>query len=347
MAEATAISEQAKPQHPIVAFKQQLDVRASEFRNALPAHMPVERFTRVAMTAVQLNQELLACDRRSLFNSLMRCANDGLIPDGRQAAIVPFNDNNPRSPTKGQKVATYMPMVAGLLARFRNSGQFKSVTTNVVRENEAFRHWIDENGEHLTHEPGDGDGKVVKAYAMATTKDGGVMIKVMSTVEINKRRNVSRAKDGPMWSDWWDEAAMKTVLRNLHKVLPSSSDDLDRLMARDAEVYGFTAAEAPTARAERTLGVKGALDQFGGEVVDGELAVPPTQPEGPATDGQEPTAETATLAQGPTPIEEARQRGIEARRGNMQRRATPPEYRDAARKAEHDAWLEGWDAGAE
>src|SRR4029079_8829555 len=110
-----------------------------------------------------------------------------------------------------------MPMIGGLLTRFRNSGQFKAVTANVVREGEPFKYWIDENGEHLMHEPGDGTGQTVKAYAMAATKDGGTMVKVMTRDEIEKRRNVSRSKDGPMWRDWYDEAAMKTVLRNLHK----------------------------------------------------------------------------------------------------------------------------------
>ena len=248
-------------EHPLVIIRRQLDARLPELKNALPPHITPERFVRTALTALQLNPELAVANRQTLWNSLMRAASDGLMPDGRQAALVLFNDNNPKSRTYKQQTVVYMPMVAGLLTRFRNSGQFKSITVNVVREGEPFRHWVDENGEHLMHEPGDDEkAKIVKAYAMATTKDGGVMIKVMSTGDIEKRRNVSRAKDGIMWKEWWVEAAQKTVLRNLTKFLPSSSDDLERMMEHDDDVYD----ELPAERKQRVSGVLSALDQFAG-----------------------------------------------------------------------------------
>lgn len=55
-------------------------------------------------------------------------------------------------------------------------------------------------------------------------------------------------------------------------------------------------------------------------------------------------AQAATKAEAPTPIELARQKGAEARRGGKTRKALPGEYRDEARKAEADAWFEGYEA---
>jgi recombination protein RecT len=259
MTDTNVVAADKKSSHPIVAFNQQLDERESELRAALPSHIPVDRFKRVAKTAVTMNTDLLTVNRQSLFLALMRAAQDGLLPDGRQGVIVAYNDHNERSPTKGQQIAQWQPMIAGLLLRFRNSGQFKSVSAEIVREGEQFRHWIDEAGEHLLHEPGDGTGKPVKAYALALTKDGGAMIKVMSVADIEKRRAVSRAKNGPMWVQWWDEAALKTVLRNLHKRLPTSSD-LDEMMYRDDEVEGDPFVPP---LAQRAPGVAAALEQFG------------------------------------------------------------------------------------
>src|SRR6516225_12115907 len=227
---STAVAQSSK--HPLTALRTQLEQRADELKRALPAHMPAERFIRVVLTAAQLNPELVVVNRQSLWNACMRAAQDGLLPDGRDGVILPYKDNNSRSPTYNQVIANWQPMVGGFLKRFRNSGQFRSVATGIVRDGEEFNYWIDEQGEHLRHVPGDSTAKPVKAYAVAVTKDGGSMIRVMSVAEINKRRAVSRAKDGPMWRDWWDEAAMKTVLRNLSKRLPSSSD-LDELMRRD------------------------------------------------------------------------------------------------------------------
>jgi recombination protein RecT len=286
---ATTTKAGAKQQptiHPMVALREQLHSRLDEFRMALPAHMPPEKFVRVVMTACALNVDLIAVNRQTFFNACMRAANDGLLPDGREGTIVAFADNSPKSPTYRQQIAVWMPMVGGLLKRFRNSGQFKSVSVDVVREGEEFKYWKDEHGEHLYHSPGDGGGKVIKAYAMAETKDGGVMIKVMSAADIEKRRAISRAKDGPMWGQWWEEAALKTVLRNLHKRLPASSDDLDHLMRRDDDDGAFD--QVPSERQhERELvtgGVMGALDHFGGA----QQEPPPTQPEPPPPDDVQP-----------------------------------------------------------
>lgn len=247
-----AIAEKTKSKNPLVTLREHFDARQGELKNALPANIAPERFTRTVMTAVQLNMDLLAADRQSLWNASLKAASDGLIPDGREAALVVF----------GGKVQ-YLPMVGGLLKRFRNSGAFKSLSVGIVREGEQFEYWIDEHGEHMRHVPGDGEGKPIKAYAMAETLQGGVMIRVMNEKEINKRKNASRSKNSPLWSEWAEEAWMKTVLRNLAKRLPMSSD-VEDLIRRDDEDYDFNkpqqVAESPR---QQIRDVTGALDAFG------------------------------------------------------------------------------------
>src|SRR3546814_9174090 len=76
--------------------------------------IPVEKFHRVAVTAISSNPDLLNVDRTSLFGALMKAAQDGLLPDGREGAIVPF---------KGK--ASWMPMVAGIMKKVRNSGEIE------------------------------------------------------------------------------------------------------------------------------------------------------------------------------------------------------------------------------
>jgi recombination protein RecT len=249
--------------HPLVALREQLNARLAEFKNALPRHMAPERFVRVVLTAVQLNPDLLTCNRQTFFNACMRAANDGLLPDGRQGVIVAFRDNNERSATKGQHVAQWMPMVAGLLTRFRNSGEFKAITANVVRDGDKFERWIDEDGEHMKHVPADeAVGEINKAYVVAQLKDGGRMLKVMSRDDIEKRRKISRAPNSLMWKEFYEEGCMKTVLRNISKLLPSSSDDLDRMLERDAEIYGEQSTPILD-ETTRAPGVAAALEQFG------------------------------------------------------------------------------------
>jgi recombination protein RecT len=283
--------------HPIVKLQDQFTARQNQFQMALPPHMSADRFIRVVMTAVQLNPDLLACERTSLFNAAMKCAQDGLLPDGREAALVPFKSK-----------CQYLPMYGGLLKKFRNSGQFKWVTAGIVYEGEQYEHFIDETGEHFKHVPGDHDGKgdrkIRRVYALATTKDGGSFIADMPLADINKRRNESRAsrEDAP-WSKWPDEMMKKTAIRVLSKLLPMSSD-IDELIRRDeAALLGVEAVEETrTALAERPT-TQAMLDQFGGDKPNESLqsaTAPSDQPD--ATDSETGTEAERSASLSSTPL---------------------------------------------
>ena len=327
----TAVAE--KTVNPLDTLRSQLERRSDELKRALPTHIPPERFIRVVQTAAQLNPDLLTVNRTSLWNSCLRAAQDGLLPDGREGVILPYRDNKTQTTN-----AQWQPMVYGILKRFRNSGQFKSIAAGIVHEHDQFKYWIDERGEHMEHVPGDDGGKPVKAYAVALTKDGGSMIKVMSVPEIEKRRAVSKAKDGPMWREWWDEAAMKTVLRNLAKRLPSSSD-LDDLIRRDDELYDFDNAAERRTGLSRPVDVNSALDHFSGA----DPSPPPrSEPESSSDDA--PTADSQPDATSENDEDRAEAAGLKAHNAGVSRKAVPPEYRTPENSHLAKAWLTGWDS---
>lgn len=332
---ATAVAEkEQRSVNPMETLSAQLEKRRDELRRALPQHIPEERFRRVVLTAVQINPDLLTVNRQSLWNACLRAAQDGLLPDGREGAIVPFRDNNAKSPTNGQTVAQWMPMIYGLLKRFRNSGQFKSITANIVREGDQFSYWVDETGEHLRHEPQNETGKPIKVYAVAALKGGGAMAKVMSHADIEKRRAVSRAKDGPMWREWWDEAAMKTVLRNLAKRLPTSSD-LDDLIRRDDALYNFDTATDARTPVVRPADVAGALDHFSG----GEPQ-PSSNPDQTSETSEPSNPDSETQSE----EDSAHEMGAKAHRNGIGRKAVPTEFRTPENSHLAKAWLTGWDS---
>ncbi|WP_336764342.1 recombinase RecT [Asaia sp. VD9] len=224
---------------PTEKLRTQITSMTGEFRNALPSHIKPEKFQRVVMTVVQQNQGLMNADRKSLLASCLKCAADGLIPDGREAALVMF----------GQQVQ-YMPMLAGIQKRIRNSGEIASIQAHVIYENDHFvwQQGVDASIEHRPLFPGD-RGKAIGAYAVAKFKDGSdPQFEVMDVAAIEKVRAVSRAgKSGP-WVQWWDEMARKTVFRRLSKWLPMDTEAED-LMRRDDENDAQDVA-APTIRVE-------------------------------------------------------------------------------------------------
>lgn len=262
---------------PLLKFRGQLDQRAKEFKMVLPAHITPEKFQRTILTAVQADPDLLKADRQSLVLACMKAAQDGLLPDKREAALVIFSTR--QKDATGQWVSVkqvqYMPMVFGLRKKILQSGEISSIETNVVYRAEVEAGaFIFEAGTEamLRHRPmlelteeETADDQIVAAYSVAVMKDGTKSFEVMRRSEINKVREKSqtgalkdrfgkeRTPSGP-WVDWFGEMARKTVMRRHSKTLPMSGDLLD-IEAHDEEIsarsatalMGSVEADAPTA----------------------------------------------------------------------------------------------------
>jgi recombination protein RecT len=205
-----------------------------EFKSALPEHVSPEKFVRIAMTAINKSPTLLDCDRKSLYAACMLAAQDGLLPDGREAALVKFKDS-----------VAYMPMVGGILKKVRNSGELQSLSANVVYSNDKFEYWVDEKGEHFKHIPVfQGDrGKMIAVYAQALTKDGGVYFELLNEADVKKVQNAARSKN--IWTEWAGEMWKKTAIRRLAKKLPMSTD-LETVVQRNDDMYDFDETKEPT-----------------------------------------------------------------------------------------------------
>ncbi len=215
----------------LASFKSQLEKQTPAFAAMLPAHIPVEKFKRVVMTAIINGPDILECTAQSIFTACARAAADGLLPDGREGAIVKFKDK-----------AQWMPMVGGILKKIRNSGEILTINAYVVYRNDKFRYVLGDD-EKIEHTPyiGDGPGEPIAVYAIARTKDGGVYREVMTKAQVEKVRAVSRSdttKPDSPWVKWWDEKARVAVTRRLSKRLPMSTDreeDIRSMLEREDE----------------------------------------------------------------------------------------------------------------
>lgn len=232
IAQTTAIT-------PIESFRNTLARMQPEFTAALPPQIPAEKFIRTVITVVQMNPRYLEADRRSLLGSCMKAAQDGLLLDGREAALVPFNG-------KGGTALQYMPMIAGILKKIRNSGELASISANVVYQRDKFDYELGDD-ERIVHKPhlGEDRGAAMAVYAIARTKDGAVYREVMSVGEVEKIRQSSKAANAGPWVNHWGEMARKTVLKRLAKRLPTSTD-VDQVIDSDNEAAGF-GSDAPAA----------------------------------------------------------------------------------------------------
>jgi recombination protein RecT len=223
-----------QPQLPakISDLRSDLSRMTREFEAVLPQQIPVDRFVRTVVTAVQMQPDLLEADRRSLFSSCMKAAQDGLLLDGREAGLSVYNDRQ-----RGGKTVTYMPMVGGIMKKIRQSGEISSIRAHVVYEGDVFEYELGDE-ERILHRPnlsGQG-GKPLAAYAIARFKDGDIQREVMSVAQIQKIAAKSTGVGKACWQSEWGEMAKKTVIRRLSKRLPSSND-IDQVLQSDNMNY--------------------------------------------------------------------------------------------------------------
>ena len=323
---ATAV--RSTEEHRILTLRRELEQRSEEFRMVLPSHITPEKLQRTVLTAVQLNPDLLACDRRSFLTACMKSAQDGLLPDGREAAIVPFKSRT-KDPQRGWveiRLAQYMPMVWGLRKKMLQSGEIRDIFAAVVYRQEIERecfHYEEGSERALRHRPildpdfAPTDADIALAYSVATFADGSKSFEVMRRGEIDRVREASQtgarfdAKGEPRdpkgpWRDWYSEMAKKTVLRRHSKSLPQSGDII--LTDVEAVDMGLGAARSAVALLDshkpeppRSLGGPGGdpFDPETGEVLEPELNPPAPEPERPA---EPPTVEEPEpLAEAPEP----------------------------------------------
>lgn len=202
-----------------------LEKMAPQFKAALPAHVSVEKFVRVTLTAVQTNPQLINADRRTLFAAATKAAQMGLLPDGREGAIVTFKDQ-----------AQWMPMTAGIMKLVRNSGEISTWSVQAVYERDQFDFMLGDD-EHITHKPAlSNRGKLIAVYSIVTMKDGEKSREVMSVEDVDAIRKRSRSANAGPWVTDYAEMAKKTVVRRHSKRLPLSTD-IDGVIREDDELF--------------------------------------------------------------------------------------------------------------
>lgn len=237
----------------------------SKFKAMLPSDVDVSRFTNVVITAIQENPDLMkpSTDKASLLLACQKAAKDGLVPDGKQAALVMY----------GNKVQ-YQPMIGGFRRQLARIGiDLRTVT---VKENDSFDYELGDEPK-ITHKPapfGVDRGKTVGFYAIATDRDGRKYRDVMSKADVDYVR--SKAKSGAVWNSWYDPMGEKTVGRRLVKQLPIAEQDerLREMLRNDDDNFDLDARPQRSSVAERVQAAAAGQPEPARDehVIDGDFA---------------------------------------------------------------------------
>lgn len=221
-----------------------LDEHAEDFKAV--ATVDTEKFLRVVKNAILRDPQVAEASMQSVYLECMKAMNDGLVLDGREAALTRFKTNKRYRDDSGQwrdnwvVEVVYIPMVAGIMKRVRASGEIKAWTVELVYENEFksgnFK-YIASPDPIIHHEPiivGD-RGPIVAAYSAVRLADGSHHYEVMTIAQLLAIKNRTKSKrtkkvnnqeveeiTGP-WATDEEEMYRKTVIRRHAKRLPVSS----------------------------------------------------------------------------------------------------------------------------
>lgn len=224
-----------------------LDGNAKGYETMLPSTISAEKFIRICKTAISKTPALLECTKPSLYLAVEEAARDGLVIDGKEAALVSFST---KKTINGKDVwvkeAKYMPMVGGLMKLARNTGLVTTPIAEVFYKNDLFEFWTINGALHLKHAPtilGD-RGEAIGVYATCQIiKTGECVAEVLTAEQVSRVRAASKVPGSLMWTTFWEEGWKKSAIRRMFKRLPRSSDnDCERFesaVTREDNDYDF------------------------------------------------------------------------------------------------------------
>lgn len=165
----------------------------------------------------------------------------GLLPDGRNAHLIPYGD-------QCQLIIDYK----GYVELVMRSGMVSRIHADKVCENDLFNVDLGEITEHKIDYRKD-RGSAYAYYVIVTMKDGGTKTEIMSKADVDAVRKRSRAGSSGPWVTDYDEMAKKTVFRRCQKWLPISAELRTALDADDDRVVETTATPVVQSTADTLL----------------------------------------------------------------------------------------------
>lgn len=257
-------------------FSEQMARKEGELALAIPRdpHDPdrlllsPDRFARALLTTVSMVPKLLRCDRRSFWDAAAKCALDGLLPDGKEAALVPFQVNR-RDGTNWVSVLTvqYIPMVGGYRRLVREAGIDWQLRVVHAKDKFAYVLGDEERIEHIPSTDED-PGPWTHVYAIAKLRESREILarEVMTKAAVLRIRDRAQSwknadekgRANSAWTIWEEEMALKTVAKKQVKMLPLSTDAriADVLRREEADERGADTIRTPAIASTGSLAEK-------------------------------------------------------------------------------------------
>ena len=222
-----------------------IKVMEPQIKRALPEVITVERFTRMALSALNTIPKLRECTQMSFLAALMNAAQLGLEPNTPlgQAYLIPYNN-------KGALECQFQIGYKGLIDLGYRNPNMQIISAQEVYENDEFIYELGLNPK-LIHKPALKDrGEVKLFYGLFKLTNGGFGFEVMSKSDIDqyaKEYSKSFESSYSPWTTNYNSMAKKTVIKQALKYAPLQAD-IRRILSTDESVkndIGLDMTEIP------------------------------------------------------------------------------------------------------
>lgn len=204
-----------------------------ELKKALPSVITPERFTRIALSALNNTPQLKDCTPMSFISALLNAGQLGLevnSPLG-QAYLIPYKN-------KGVLETQFQIGYRGLIDLAYRNGQMQTIQAQVVYENDYFEYEYGLNPK-LVHRPAESDrGEPTYFYGLFKTTNGGFGFSVMSKADMDTFASTYSKAFGSSYSPWktnYEEMGKKTVIKQALKYAPLKTE-FQRALSTDESI---------------------------------------------------------------------------------------------------------------
>lgn len=205
-----------------MTIEELIKAMAPEIKKALPEVITPERFTRMALSALNTTPKLRECTQMSFLSALMNAAQLGLEPNTPlgQAYLIPYNN-------KGVLECQFQIGYKGLIDLNYRNPQMQIISAQEVYENDIFEYELGLN-PRLIHRPVlENRGEVKLFYGYFKLANGGFGFEVMSRSDMDAyAKEYSKAFDSSYspWKTNYIGMAKKTVIKKALKYAPIKAE---------------------------------------------------------------------------------------------------------------------------
>lgn len=221
-----------------------------EIKRALPNILTPERFTRMALSAINNTPKLAECTPMSFIAALMNAAQLGLEPNTPlgQAYLIPYKN-------KGVLECQFQIGYKGYIDLAYRSEQVQTIQAQAVRERDYFEYELGLN-PRIVHRPAMSDrGDITFFYGIFRTVNGGYCFDVMSRPEMDlfaATYSKSYHSEYSPWTSSYEDMGKKTVLKKALKYAPIKAD-FQRAISEDGTIKTELSVDMSEVRGEAII----------------------------------------------------------------------------------------------